>query len=504
MSQRLFQLNCLGSKETGLAIFNKMLSTSVAYQKFITKKLHVDYEIFTSTPAINWDIIPIINKKTFYAVYTWDEIIPPELKNNIYAIFRSSGSSSNGLKNAFYWPQLKSNDQDSISCYQQLVKKTFNLTNKRTLFIMGLNLGSWAGGIHISYVLKNVALLSDVNMTLYTPGNQLNEILDAIVNFQSDYEQIIIAMSPSAIAYLEITANELQLSILWKKISYFVTGEPFSEENRLRRKLAYQHTLTDLTMLGVYSSADTGPLGYETLPLIQLRQFLTQNKTIAQKLGFEQTIPNMYHALTEGCYLEKINDELIITKWQGLPLIRYNLEDKIEMISWKGICNAIATLDKKNIEMWQNFSMLGLPDILVVYGRANGCIFLTSSNIYETILSEVTNQSKTFNKLSNGVFVVWKATENTSAEVLHWQIELKQGQEQPTKEEINQLYFELVKYMGEHQSGFLTNYEKLYQRFDGTDSQIFKFHFCKNTHLSNHALLSQSIKNKIIIENGPL
>ncbi|CAN5462794.1 phenylacetate--CoA ligase family protein [soil metagenome] len=497
MRQHEFQLNTLGSKEAGVNILNKMLSSSIAYQKFIKhKNIHPNN-------LVEWDRIPILNKKNFYAAYPRHEIMPPELKTDVYTIVRSSGeSNADGVSRGFYWLRLKSNEIafSAVECQQTI--KILNLLNKKTLFIVGVSLGSWSAG-RTSFTMSSIAMLPNVNMTVLSSGNQPTEILEAITKFQADYDQIFIANCPSAIAYFELTAKELEIDIPWKKISYVVAGEPFSEDERLRRHRAYQHNSKDLTMISVYGAADTGSLGYESLPLIKLRQFLTLNPSIAQKLGFKQKlIPNMYHALTEGCYLEKIDGELIVTKWQGLPLVRYNLEDRIEMISWQGICNAIAELPDQDVKSWHKLSMLALPDILAVYGRSKGCLYLTGANIYETVIKEVAHQSKIFNKISNGTFLVWKTTENTEA--LHWQIELKSGQAHPTAEEINQLYFELIHNMGKLQEDFYEDYENIYQHYTGTKSQIFKLHFCEHSHLSQHPAFSQRIKTKIIIENGPI
>ncbi len=49
-----------------------------------------------------------------------------------------------------------------------------------------------------------------------------------------------------------------------------------------------------------------------------------------RQLGFASTpIPNLYHAQREDTFYEIVDGELVVTRWQGIPLARYNLKDRV-------------------------------------------------------------------------------------------------------------------------------------------------------------------------------
>jgi phenylacetate-CoA ligase len=258
-----------------------------------------------------------------------------------------------------------------------------------------------------------------------------------------------------------------------------------------------------VSMLSVYGSADTGILGVESFPLIKVRQFLSQNPTVAREVGFTSgVIPNLYHAQTDGNFLEIVDKELVVTKWQGIPLVRYNLEDHVQIFSWSGLCHKISSVDSKNSATWQALEQLELPDVLAVSGRSQGCLFLCGSNIFESMLQEVILQSS-FRERFTGNFVVWTSV-ISGQQQLHWQIEFKRQALLPTEEEVATMQSEFVSLLSIQQPEFGEDYEKFYRPAEVLGLPIFQFHFSTFPYLENHPRFASATKRTVVLDQGPL
>jgi len=494
-------LSEIGSRAAAKMVFDRLLGGSRAYADLVSQAVKGLGK--TTVTELAWAEIPTVTKKEFFSSHSWRELVPQESYNDIYSLIRSSGTSTANKNRGFFWPQLKSVDARMEPALHSAITQTFRLQERKTLVIIGLSLGSWAGGEQYSFVFKTLALRSNFPLVVFSPGNQHQEILEIIEKCHTEFDQIIIGVCPSAIFYLERMAQQAGTPFPLDKISFLVTGEPFPEAMRQDLHQRSGQNGDRLAMLSVYGSADTGFLGVESLPLARVRQFLCQHADVAESLGFPPTaIPNLYHAQTQDVLLEVVNDELLVTKWQGLPLVRYNLEDRVAFYSWKSMCETIALADAANASIWKSFGSLPLSDVLAVYGRTQGCVFLCGSNVFESMLQQVILQS-TVRDSFTGTFVAWSEVEH-GQQRLHWQIEMKPGQPIPTAGEADALHAEFVALLSEQQPEFGEDYEKFYRSAEAQGLRIFSFHFCQSPHLSQHSRFKSATKRKIIIEKGPL
>jgi phenylacetate-coenzyme A ligase PaaK-like adenylate-forming protein len=92
----------------------------------------------------------------------------------IFIIYRSSGTTNHLVIKVF----LKSTeDQKDILEMQSKLIETFKLKERRTLVVIGLSLGSWAGGEQISFLFKTLAFVQDIHLVVFSPGDQHSEII---------------------------------------------------------------------------------------------------------------------------------------------------------------------------------------------------------------------------------------------------------------------------------------------------------------------------------------
>jgi phenylacetate-CoA ligase len=493
-------LSRLGSEPAAREVVERFYTGSIAYRRLIDAILRQSAK--PNLRDLDWDEIPILTKDNFYAVNSWREYIPSELWRDIYSIIRSSGTTTpHGSTRGFFWPQLRSQDATSSPLLEARLVETFQLGVRKTLAIIGLSLGSWAGGEQFAFTFKALALKTGFPLVVFSPGNQHGEILELIAAIGDEVDQILVALCPSAIFYLERLAEQRGQVLPLGKISFLVTGEPFPEELRLDLVRRAGGAGGRPRLVSVYGSADTGILGAESQPLVLVRQFLHSHPSVARQIGFSSgSIPNLYHVQRGETFYEVVDGKLVITRWQGIPLARYDLKDRVSLFSWPVLCRILAAADVPSAALWNRLADEPLTDVMSVAGRAQGCLFLCGSNIFESMIEDVFLRSD-LRHLGTGAFCVWTELDG-GQQVLWWQVELDAGRVQPDEIEVLRLHHQLVRLLGEQQPEFAEDYAKFYRPFEQRGFRIFRFHFTPAPTLSERQ--REAVKRKIIVERGPL
>jgi phenylacetate-CoA ligase len=292
-----------------------------------------------------------------------------------------------------YWPCLRSHDRYAAWGTRRFLESCLAIHRKRTLAIVGAALGSWIGGDHISWLLKSASLRSRYSFSVFAPGNNHAEIIDIITEVEPRVDLIILFITPSYIRYLHLRAESLGKTLPLSKLRYLVTGEPIAEQVRMSLQAHASVPPHEPFMLSFYGSADTGMLGIESPSSVALRKLLTLNEGLAAELGFSQPVPHLFHYCAPDAYVETIDGELCVTRWQGIPIVRYNLHDKARLYRWRTLraavlkSNLIQTSDEPLREVIRK-SWTILPDLIAVEGRSDGLI-LGGSNVSEAMLDEV-------------------------------------------------------------------------------------------------------------------
>jgi len=146
--------------------------------------------------------LPAMDKQNYLGGFAYSELLADDYART-FTIFKSSGSSGR----SFYWPQLKDSDHASTPMLRQYLESAFHIHERRTMAIVGLALGSWIGGEHISWALKSVAVETPYPFSVFSPGSVHEEILTMIRNAEPFVDQFLLYLCPSAIARLHLKAR---------------------------------------------------------------------------------------------------------------------------------------------------------------------------------------------------------------------------------------------------------------------------------------------------------
>lgn len=482
-------LKTAGDKRKARETAGKALMHISAYTDFLAKHGFRDFDV-------EFEKLPLTDKQNYFSKWPYSKLVPKDHWNEILYVLRSSGASGH----PFYWPQLKSNYRDYDKKLEKLLIHLLGVNKKKTLCIVGLALGSWIGGELISWVLKNISLRAKYPMTVFSPGNQHEEILDIIKEASGLADQILIFLCPSAISQLLALARQKNISLPFKKLRFGIIGEPFSEEFRENITAYCQLEFPEIIMASMYGAADTGMIGIESKYSIALRHLLNSDEKVREALGIGQPLPNLYHLTARDTYIETVGKELVFTRWQGVPLIRYNLHDEGSILSWGKIKSVL-----KSIKLSQEHEKIKplilnnyfLPDLIAVSGRTDGVIMLCGTNISESMLLSAI-EAPELKKICSGAFEVRLKVEPDGRQRLSWDIELRPEAEISALLE-DSVYKILVERLGKVQPEFASDYQQMYRNWDNdSEKRIFRINFHTWPTMSDQ---NKKIKSGVIAVN---
>jgi len=225
-----------------------------------------------------------------------------------------------------------------------------------------------------------------------------------------------------------------------------------------------------------YGSADTGDLGVETKSTIKLRKFIEKNESLKKELFDSQETPMILQLADHG-YVEIVDRQIVVTKDQLIPLVRYNTGD----------CGGLlckSQLSGKNISKELVDS---LPEKMIyVYGRATDNIIFYGTNL------NVVNINAHFNALPSefnygGLFQV--RAENTGG-IIYFQFTIYTCDNQ-SEQLKNHYYKELVDFLKSQSNEFAAKYTNL---TESVGEPLISIKLQDITHLNG------KVKHKFIID----
>ncbi|MBL9218807.1 MAG: hypothetical protein JNG82_09985 [Opitutaceae bacterium] len=401
-----------------------------------------------------WADLPRPDKKNYLLAHGFADLLADDFADT-FTIFSSSGSSGR----AFYWPQLKGGQREAAGKLGQLLEGVFRIHERRTLAVVGLALGSWIGGEHFSWVLKSHAAAAPYPFAVFSPGNHHDEIIAMIESAGRFVDQIILFCCPSAIAHLRLRAEQAGRPLPLAKLRYVVIGEPFPESVRLELNAAAGLPPGEPAMISIFGSADTGVLGFESPASAWLRGRCEQDAGLAAALGFGGVVPHLFHQADPAAFLEVVDGELAVTKWQGVPLVRYNLHDAARLLSWPALLRRAAAHAPTN-PLFTRAEVIGLPDVLAVTGRADSCLLLCGTNLTESMLDAAVRAPELGPWLTGNYRA--RVILERGRQRLAFTLERRAGAPADRAE----IYAGLVAALGRAQPEFKDDWEKIYRRWD--------------------------------------
>lgn len=326
----------------------KVSKNCLAYKDFL-KENNVDNH------KIDFFNLPISDKNNYTNKYPLDKRI---YKDKIIADYYMICTSSGSMAKPTIWPRDYNYDKNLEPPHTKFLEDHFSFTRKKTLIVIAFGIGttqagmmhvksSWEGSIH-------------GQISVITPNADAEQTVFLLKELHSYYDQIIAIGYPPIIADFIDLAVKKRLSINKWNLKVVFAGESVSP--MWRKEIAQKIGGTNKSVVSFYGTTEAGMIGFETKEINRLINYSLDNEKLRFDLFKTFNLPTIVEVNHLKKFIEIINGEIVITTDQVVPLIRYNLQDRGQILTSKFIQ---LILNKHKI----NYHFPPNKKVLIIYGR---------------------------------------------------------------------------------------------------------------------------------------
>lgn len=404
-----------------LNLFHQAAERVPAYADFLKKHKVKPEKIKTLS---DFTQIPPVTKENYILAYDlidrcFDQDLTPT-----HSFSASSGSTGEPL----FWPRELDQEIDGAQMHELLFDHVYHMDQSKTLFINAFGLGNWIAGMFT----HNSAFLTRLHghrFTLASPGYNQEEVFKVVKQYSPYYDQTILVCHPPIIKMmLEAGFKE---GIDWKKynVKFLGAAEGFSENWRDYLLSLAGQTDPFRSIINIYGSADAGLMGFETPLSIAIHREANTNHELNRRLFASERKPYLYQFDPSLRYIEAVDNEIVITMPAIMPLIRYNIHDKGNIIPYAFALKVMEEFTPgfiKQLNQWQiDIDQWRLP-FVYIYGRDTFMTTLYGVNIYPENVKAVLDLIELQPSLT-GRFITEKKIDANQDQYLLLRLEIKPG-----------------------------------------------------------------------------
>lgn len=377
LNSKLNRINTDNLEQHVLDLFYKTALTVPAYKKFLAEN-NVD---ISSIQFLNdFQKLPFITKENYIKKYTIAETCRGGDLSNLDFVSVSSGST--GVPT--FWMRDAIDEINIAERFEQILTECFVPIAASNLCIICFPLGTWVGGMFTANCVRHLSM-KGYKLTLVTPGNNKEEILRVINEFAGNFERVILFGYPPFLK--DVVDTGIAKGIEWKKFDnkLVMAGESFSEDWRslMSERLGIKDEFTSFSSM--YATADAGVLANETSLSIKIRKFFAKNPDLTKQVFGQSRLSTLCQYDPYSRYFEEHENTLLFTGDNGVPLIRYHINDDGGIYSFDEM---IEILKKEGFdvlaEMKKEYPALIIRNLPFVYvfGRSMFTLSYFGANIY--------------------------------------------------------------------------------------------------------------------------
>ncbi len=357
-------------EERALEVFHLASKKVPAYKHFLEKNSVDPQKILTTEDFKNE--VPVIDKKNYITQYGLDEMSwDGKLLSNSMTSF-SSGTSGTQC----YWPRSTFQDIEGAFMFEQFLCSVFQMHKKKTLFVLCFALGNYVAGTYVLSCLNYMSMKGYPFMVV-SPGISQEDALRMITKLSPDFEQTILCGYPPLLRDLIHTGKKAKLN--WEKLSlrFLFSSELFSEVWRERVLIEAGTDLELRNSTNLYGTADATLFGMEHPIDMLVRKEAFRDLGYHMELFGSELTPTFVQYNPMLRYFELVGEELVLTSFSGLPLVRYNLHDQGGILSQELLISKSSEqgLDLQH-ELKKNDcldTVYNLPHVFI-FGRTDGTV----------------------------------------------------------------------------------------------------------------------------------
>jgi phenylacetate-CoA ligase len=344
-----------------------------AYRRFLDQ-----HRLGPDTP---WEELPLTDKKGYLLAHPLEDLCWDGSLAGCHLIGSSSGFSRTG---SLFWPKRPQDEAAYLQAVEYMLKDYHHIHRRRTLVLVCLAFGTWIGGMQLAAALRTLAGSGRLPLTVCTPGLNLGEAVEIYARFHHHFQQSLWITNVSNVSLIATLMERRGLEPHPGSVFFGVVGEYLPEAFRawVARRFGHPPQEPFCVWTG-YGSADTGDLGVETRSTIALRRYLYERPELSRRLLGSENTP-LIMAASPKAHLEVVGGNLVATKDQLVPLVRYDTGDAGAVLAR----SHLARVPELPPELLRD-----LPQTMVcVSGRASDAVVFYGTNlmvgdIHEHLLS---------------------------------------------------------------------------------------------------------------------
>lgn len=414
-----------------LSVYKAAVDTVPAYKNFLIEKCGGKIPEVTSIE--DFYNLPFIDKSSYIQAYPIEDLCLNGTLHGKHLISTSSGSSGKYQ----YWPIRPETEKEYAAMVYNELNETCKISQKSTLVILGLMMGGNLSGALFAYALRAAAIENE-NFTLMTPGLDEQATIEFIKQFSPKYEQTIIYSYPATAKNIIESAAEQGIEIKKHNILLKLIGDSYSEQFRdnINELLGYPYGYLESVSAG-YGATDFRAVGKENHLCTAIRRLLYENSRIKEVIGVDD-VPTICQLNINSVFVEAVEEELIITQKNAIPLVRYKSNDSGGIILFNDMIERLKSysLDpfKKLKEFGLNSDNISENPFVFVTGRRDGLVF-NGAKIKTENIKAVFEKNPYLAERVTGEFQIKKIVDNEE-QYIELSIIPKPGTENLNKDEI--------------------------------------------------------------------
>ncbi|AKG20179.1 phenylacetate--CoA ligase family protein [Calothrix sp. 336/3] len=354
-----------------LNLFQDVAATVPAYQAFLQEH---DINPSSIKTLADFQQLPPITKENYLQKYPISALCRHGKLETCDMIAVSSGSTGKPT----FWGRFFSDELQIATRFEQIFHDSFAADTRRTLAVICFTLGTWVGGMYTTNCCRYLAW-KGYPLTVVTPGNHKEEIFRVVGEMGKLFDQVVLLGYPPFLK--DVIDTGIARGIPWKEyqVKLVMAGEVFSEEWRslVGERIGAVNPCYDSASL--YGTADAGVLGNETPLSICIRRFLGENPEAARKLFGESRLPTLVQYDPQSRFFEVVDNTLLFSGDNGIPLIRYNILDRGGIIGYGEMLEFLA---EYNFHPTSELTNVRHLPFVYVFGRSNFTVSYFGANIY--------------------------------------------------------------------------------------------------------------------------
>ncbi|MFP4482202.1 MAG: hypothetical protein ACLFN0_05330 [Thermovirgaceae bacterium] len=394
-----------------------------AYRDYVEKRSNKIPQISSMEDFKN---VPLTSKEDYIKAYHLEDLCLDGTLRGKHVLCRSSGTKGK----PFFWPQLPEQERYVADWLYSDLDESFGISKHPLFAVVSLALGSWISGELTSWGLRNLGIEKG-GVTLVTPGLDLDEAVEMLGSFAGKFDgTVLYSYPPFARTILEMAADR-GLPLATYRMGLRLAGEGYSERyrDRLNRLMGYAEGSIHSIFSG-YGSTDFGSLGKETALCIAIRR-LFYEKNLAREILGRDEIPSLCQYDPSVFHVELAGEELVVSKYQAVPLLRYRTGDRATLMSYGEMMESLKAAGADPVRLLEERGgdpsrIRQLPFVLV-WGRIDGAVTFYGVNILVEQVREVVEGNEVFRECCTGQFQIRKTENRNLEQVLEILLEPRPG-----------------------------------------------------------------------------